>query len=148
MSQILCNNRPDGSTQHIIVSSRENIYANSTLFNGPFIWISIRDRNDSSVPSLPSGCIKSLYLDFDDSDDNNLMTYHQAMSVAKFYADFGHCNNLLINCEAGISRSSAVAAAILKYVSNDDSQVFNNAYFKPNRYVYRNVLKVLISQKG
>lgn len=45
---------------------------------------------------------------------------------------------LLIHCEAGISRSPAVAAAISKYLGREDCDWFK--YYLPNRHVYRTML--------
>lgn len=42
---------------------------------------------------------------------------------------------LLVHCEAGRSRSPAVAAAISKLLTDDDMIWFKN--YTPNRYVYR-----------
>jgi predicted protein tyrosine phosphatase len=47
----------------------------------------------------------------------------------------------VINCEAGLSRSPAVAAAIARYYSDNDMWFFNN--FTPNSTVYRAVYEGL-----
>lgn len=46
------------------------------------------------------------------------------------------------HCEAGISRSSGVAAALAKHFNNDDSKFFKYPYL-PNRLVYRTLLNLL-----
>ena len=47
---------------------------------------------------------------------------------------------VIVHCNAGISRSAGIVGAICKYLWNDDSDVFNDKYFKPNMYVYKMLL--------
>lgn len=54
---------------------------------------------------------------------------------------------VVINCEAGISRSAGVAAALSKHYTGDDSRFFSNAgKYLPNRLVYRTLLNLLNGQ--
>lgn len=51
---------------------------------------------------------------------------------------------VVVHCEAGISRSAGVAAALSKHFKNDDSMFFNNASkYLPNRLAYRVLLNTL-----
>lgn len=59
---------------------------------------------------------------------------------------------VVVHCEAGISRSAGMAAAIAKHFNGDDSEFFNsptNLYaiqrsvYSPNRLVYRVMLDAL-----
>jgi predicted protein tyrosine phosphatase len=47
----------------------------------------------------------------------------------------------LIHCEAGVSRSAAVSAAIDKIYTGSDMAVFGDPKYIPNRYVYRTILE-------
>jgi hypothetical protein len=47
----------------------------------------------------------------------------------------------VVHCEAGISRSAGVAAAIGMALNNDDSFIFNDSRFTPNRTCYREVME-------
>ena len=49
-----------------------------------------------------------------------------------------------MHCEAGQSRSAGVAAAIMKYLYNNDTDIFNNRYYKPNMLCYRKVLNAFM----
>jgi predicted protein tyrosine phosphatase len=49
-------------------------------------------------------------------------------------------NDLIVHCHAGVSRSAAVAAAISRAETGDDSEFFNSQYV-PNMTVYYTVLK-------
>lgn len=55
---------------------------------------------------------------------------------------------LIVHCGAGISRSSATMAAIWRYLFKDDSIIFNNPYYKPNKDVYNSLLKYFYEQEG
>ena len=46
---------------------------------------------------------------------------------------------IIVNCEAGISRSAGVAAALSKVLNGDDSYYFKN--YSPNMLVYRKLLE-------
>lgn len=48
---------------------------------------------------------------------------------------------IIVQCNAGISRSAGVAAALSLIVNGDDSWVFNDKRYLPNRLVYRTILQ-------
>jgi hypothetical protein len=52
-------------------------------------------------------------------------------------------NIIVAQCDAGISRSSATAAALSKIIRNDDSFYFKIYY--PNKLIYSIILKEYIS---
>ncbi len=52
---------------------------------------------------------------------------------------------VIVHCDAGISRSSGVGAAILKHYTGDDSSVFDNPRFHPNIWCYRKTLCALVN---
>ena len=49
-------------------------------------------------------------------------------------------DRIIVHCEAGISRSSGVCAAIMKFLEDDDFEIFNNSKYSPNMRCYRTVL--------
>lgn len=51
--------------------------------------------------------------------------------------------DLIVNCQAGISRSSAVAAAVTKWKGGDESVFFNPDRYHPNSRVYDHLLHAL-----
>jgi len=53
---------------------------------------------------------------------------------------------IVVNCEAGISRSAGVAAALSKALNGDDDDFF--AKYLPNRLVYRALLKHIGESNG
>lgn len=71
-----------------------------------------------------------------------------SLEQAKQIADFVHTqikitNCLICQCEYGVSRSAAVAAAITEYYKHNGIEVFKNDNYYPNSYVFRTVLKEL-----
>lgn len=52
--------------------------------------------------------------------------------------------DVIVHCDAGISRSSGIAAAILKAYTNDDIIIFDNPKYRPNMLCYRTTLNELI----
>lgn len=93
---------------------------------------------------------KSLFLQFDDVEREHdgyiPIDQKQAEQIAKFirmiYAD-EYVHTIVVHCEAGISRSAGVAAAILKWWIGDDSPIFDNNYYRLNMRCYRMVLNAL-----
>jgi len=70
-----------------------------------------------------------------------LFTDEQAREIVLFVKQYmDNIKALIVHCDAGISRSSGVAAAILKATTGSDEQIFNDPKFIPNMFVYRKVL--------
>jgi len=52
-------------------------------------------------------------------------------------------DKIIVQCDAGRSRSAGVAAAIKKYFDGDDTQFFDDPYYRPNMLCYRKTLEML-----
>lgn len=76
---------------------------------------------------------------------DDLMSDEDAKTVVDFVERYKD-KRILVHCDAGISRSSAVAAAILKHYTGDDSMIFDSRWYNPNRWVYRKVLEAFESE--
>ena len=73
--------------------------------------------------------------------DSDLMSDEDAAKIADFVED-NKQHLIIVHCDAGISRSSAVAAAVLFHYTGDDSAIFDNERaYSPNMWVYFKVLK-------
>ena len=118
------------------------------------IAISIGTEENIRLPN--NDCrIAELFLLFDDVDTNkysdaelmslysqhkvHLFTNEMAKKVLEFVISHP-CGVLLVNCEAGISRSAGVAAAIGKAFNGDDTFVFNSGKYMPNMLVYSKII--------
>lgn len=73
---------------------------------------------------------------------------------AKVFADYvkglADADTLYCCCDAGESRSPAVAAAVIRYFGLDDMQVWENPHYHPNMLVYEmlaNALGVAVSDE-
>lgn len=60
----------------------------------------------------------------------------------KNFVDNINCDELIIHCYAGVSRSAAVAAAISEYLKIN-LNIFNSQDFDPNKLVYKLACKEL-----
>jgi predicted protein tyrosine phosphatase len=134
----------------IAISARE---AEVAKFTTEHIAISIgTDKNIQLPPNEKrKGTLELLFDDLDtdkysDIDFSNLLissrkprlfTKVMAKSILVFVEDFPE-TSIVINCEAGVSRSAGVAAALSKIYLGDDQNFFKTHY--PNMRVYRMIL--------
>lgn len=115
----------------------------------PHIVISIRnpDSEKANLPALESRK-DELFLSFADSGrvgfnvkEGNLFNKGQAELIWNFVDKYkDEIDLIVINCEAGISRSAGVGAAISKTLNGNDDDFYK--YFIPNRLVYRKMMEV------
>lgn len=74
--------------------------------------------------------------------NDNMAT--QIANFVKFWDVKNNNVNIWIHCDAGISRSAGVAAALQKYFNGDDSKYFaNDGKYFPNRLCYTKTLQKL-----
>ena len=112
------------------------------------VIISISNFNSSTpVFNKDNHAIQDiLFLQFNDWDDGNwdCMSQDQASAIANFVNRYWNTDNqIVVHCDGGVSRSAGVAAAILKFFTNDDTAIFNNYQYCPNMWCYRQVLQAL-----
>ncbi len=114
--------------------------------------ISITSYNEDYV-QIPEVCytnakilsILPVKVNDTDREEQGGMTRDSAKQIANFLIK--SCipyNKLIIHCGAGQSRSAGVAAAILKYYTGSDKQIFTNRKYTPNMLCYRRVLEALM----
>ena len=131
--------------------ARKILEKNINNFDVPTIIISICSTGDTPPKKLflhSNPQVKSfITLAFDD-----VITYHenyypiderQARKIAKFVMRYKNSvEQIVVHCDAGISRSAGVAGAIAKYLNNDDNKFFMTPYC-PNMTCYTKVLFAL-----
>ena len=116
-----------------------------------------RHSEESVIISISTPDLYYGYLKIEKTDKNNvtdilnLTTEQDLMSSdeAKAIVDFVERNKdkyIIVHCDAGISRSSAVVAAILKHYTGNDDMIFDSRRYNPNRWVYRKVLEAFESE--
>jgi hypothetical protein len=78
----------------------------------------------------------------------NTISETQAREMARFVTRwFDKVEALVVHCDAGISRSAGIGAAIIKWADGDDSEVLNCRSFRPNMKCYRLMLDALMETK-
>jgi predicted protein tyrosine phosphatase len=126
--------------------------------NVPHVWISIRNHH-TTLANLPPCPFRkdSLFLEFDDivpdgsKEDVYLdwqgnppkpMTDDQAKAVIAFVKkSLPDISLICVNCEAGQSRSAAVALVLSQLINGDDSGILGNPDYSPNNHVRDLILK-------
>lgn len=132
----------------IFVKSRDTLPEMAGL-GAPLALVSVSDHPDD-FPEVPAcDCRRVLRLSFDDVEgDLNFFaghsarpfSAHQARQVAAFVLGLpDDVRTLVFQCEAGVSRSPAMAAAVSRFMGLDDLRFFRR--HMPNRLVYRLTLE-------
>lgn len=127
------------------IMSRANIrkYFYHTL-DHDCVVISITDVDSDPVDLPQNEHIKAiLRLSFEDSDEETptSISSRDADKITEFISRFRNTvAEIIIHCEAGISRSAGVCAALMLWLNGSDKPVFDNAYYRPNMRCYRFVL--------
>lgn len=108
------------------------------------IIISITDIDKEINKFASNPHIKNICrLQFDDVEINEPrhITRNDAEKILEFvnhYVD--KIDKIVVHCEAGVSRSAGVCAALMQIINGDDSEIFDNPKFCPNMTCYRTVL--------
>ena len=108
------------------------------------ISISSVDRDKPNLPIRRANGIKTiLYLYFDDVESGpNAITHDDAKQIILFADNAAKMkvDRFIVHCEAGVSRSAGVCAAVKKYLGYDDDDIFDNPKYFPDMRCYRTVL--------
>ena len=133
--------------------ARKILEKNINNFDVPTVIISIRSIGDTPPKKLffhSNHQVKDfITLAFDDvttyCQGYYPITEQQARKIAKFvmrYKD-SRVEQIVVHCDAGISRSAGVAAAIAKYLNGNDDDFFVRGPYTPNMTCYSKVLFAL-----
>lgn len=108
------------------------------------IIISITDMGAQPVKFNPNPEITAtLHIKFDDVNlgEDNCITESNAQDILSFINDnFKDTQCVIVQCEAGISRSSGICSALMLILNENDSDIFLNENYCPNLYCYRTIL--------
>lgn len=110
--------------------------------------ISITDVGQPPNSFCPQSWLKDiLRLQFNDVEAFSALaiTGEDARRICEFaLAIKGRVSRLIVHCEYGVSRSAAVAAAIMKAFTGDDSPVWDSPCYEPNLTCYSLVQKAFV----
>jgi predicted protein tyrosine phosphatase len=116
-----------------------------------YIHISIT-APDAPEVALPENTnrLAVLRLSFHDTDTASIgITQAQAEEIVAFVRKYKEHHPevglIVCNCEAGLSRSAGVAAALAKWLTGEDAPFF--MHFLPNSLVYRRVLEAAMASQ-
>ena len=115
-------------------------------FKTAIISITDTDKADVIFEKNEANGIKAvLRLKFDDVErdykNEHCITKEDAENIVKFVnKNKNKVDKFIVHCEASVSRSAGVGAAIMKAINGDDWVVFNNPTMCPNMKCYRTVL--------
>jgi predicted protein tyrosine phosphatase len=116
----------------------------------PHIIISITSApTDLARLKASPACTGILRLSFPDAEEGSelfaeevLFSRAQAEEIWAFVrAHLTGLERIVVHCDAGVSRSPAVAAALSRVLTGDDAEFFAGRY-EPNERVYRMLLEV------
>lgn len=75
------------------------------------------------------------------------MTQTDAQKIARcIHHVWNHTELCIVHCTAGISRSAGICAAILKWATGNDDDIFQNPSYRPNMHCYQIMLNALKNQ--
>jgi predicted protein tyrosine phosphatase len=135
-----------------VVHSRKAVES-AALPDVPHIVVSITTSpfDEVRIPSSPH-CLGILRLAFFDSDlpaeqegPDGLFSRDDARQIWRFVLPLRErLRCIVLHCNAGVSRSPGVAAALSKVLCGDDQAFFER--YRPNQRVYRLLLDVFTSE--
>lgn len=134
---------------NLVVLSRPEIESRHFRLLAPYAVLSITSPRQSKTKIRRHGlCLGVLRLVFNDAEPTasfelppniKIMSKRQATIIWRFVLrHVDSVSTIVVHCEAGFSRSPAVAAAICRCLGHEDRFFFAN--FHPNMHVYRLLL--------
>lgn len=127
---------------NLTVCNRDKVESHNFRF--PHLLISISAPNDKPKLPINKNRIDILSLEFHDLDepykDYKIFSKEDAYSIFEFLKQNKNIRDIVIHCDAGVSRSPAIAAALAKIFNDDDSEYFKE--YLPNMLVYKTMMDV------
>ena len=127
--------------------------------NVPTLIISISDTDTPILNILAEhakenpNIVHIEFLQFDDIDcaeeihGLKPMDEDDAVAIVDAFEKYwGTVDQIIVHCDAGYSRSPAVAAAIAKAMGKSDEVYFSSGEYCPNRHVYRTLLNIFVER--
>ena len=141
-----------------VMSRKEAFVYCSLPHEKPAVMISVSDPNMiydyAPFVSETNGIKEILPLCFADADapgpdvygfeaeESDLMSFEDGQKIVRLL-ERNPGTDIIVHCDAGISRSAGIAAALLKYLTGSDDQIYRDTYYCPNSWCYRKTLAAL-----
>ena len=127
---------------------------NSAIYNSikeKHVVISITSAEDEEI-TIPFNThrVSQLYLKFDDVQDIDSRYIYFDRSMANQILEFvekyiNSVSLIIVQCQAGLSRSVAIAAALSKIINYTDDNIYTKGI--PNMFVYTTLLDELFGNR-
>lgn len=79
--------------------------------------------------------------DISDPDHPEACKKEQMRDILEYFASRPDGADVFVCCDGGQSRSAAVAAALMRWQGEDDSAIWKDPQYHPNKYLYRLALE-------
>lgn len=118
--------------------------------NGPKYVISVTDPRSKDAKIKAGWIVDILRFQFSDIDNEIegavMFTPEMAQQIVGFFIGIEDLDTaeIIVHCEAGISRNAGIAAAIARWWGWDEQFFFD--HYLPNRHFYRLVLEAFHSE--
>lgn len=115
--------------------------------NVPYVVVSVTDPGSAEAEIADSpfrmGLLRLKFWDLDERDDfPDAPSPEHAAEIVRFIREhLSHADLIVTQCEAGISRSSGIAAALSRWLNEHDEEFFRR--YIPNRRIYRLIRRSL-----
>ena len=125
------------------ISVRSRTEATEFKSEEPWIAISISSHGQWPVLSEANrvGLLQLAFQDIEFQSRSGAISPNQAEEILKFVETHKNVDNILVHCEAGTSRSPAIAAAIANIYNKGEDKIWFHEPYIPNKLVYNAVLK-------
>ena len=137
------------------IMSRSEAKRASYHITVPTIIVSITDPDRDVVRfcNAPNSNILGICrVSFDDIDrkqspDDILMSQEDAKKIKAFVERYkGRAEQIIVHCEAGVSRSAGVMAAIKEWLDGDKLSTWNDQRYRPNQHCYRQMIEAIFGR--
>lgn len=109
------------------------------------IIISITDvESENNKFNRNSNIIAVCPVKFDDVEigEKNCITKETAIKIIEFVNSYlNKVEKIVVHCEAGVSRSAGICAALMQIINGSDADIFDNPRFCPNMTCYRSIME-------
>ena len=95
---------------------------------------------DRQVPAVGENTLVLHFQDLDDDKSADAFQVSHAEQIVRFYKqirDNDRINCIFVCCDGGISRSPAIAAALMREQGQNDNVIWFDREYDPNTLVYR-----------